>query len=250
MKAAKLAILTAVAVAVTGSSADAGLGQFLKTGFKYLTKQGVDAADDAAEAGAKTVLRESGEAGAEAASRLAVKQTDDAISGLGRVSGAITLRSADEATEMIVHSLGKNGLTSLERLSPSGISKMADVAVELSANPYRDAWLTTLRAYGDEAADFLWHNKGSLAIAATGTAVALAPEAFLLSTGRVVETAVSSASEHIMDPLVTQTAEHVAGPVAREVTRQAAANFPWTLAFSLMFMGVAGGLGYLLIAKR
>lgn len=250
MKAATLTILTAVAIAVSGSSADAGLGQFLKQGFKYLTKQGIDAADEAAEAGAKSVFRESGEAGAEAASRLAVKQTDDVVEGLGRVSGAVTLRSADEATEMIVRSLGKNGLTSLDRLSPSGMSKMADVAAELSASPYRDAWLTTLRAYGDEAADFLWHNKGSLAIAATGTAVALAPEAFLRSTGRVVETAVSSASEHIMEPLITQTAQHVAGPVAREVTKQAAANFPWTLAFCLMFAGVAGGLAYLLLAKR
>ena len=103
---------------------------------------------------------------------------------------------------------------------------------------------------GDAVATFLWERKLSVGVAAAATAVVLAPHDFLQASEGVLTSTISAAGKHVMEPLITQTAQHVAGPMATEVTKQAAANFPWTLAWCVIFTGFAGVLGYWRLIRR
>jgi len=74
-------------------------------------------------------------------------------------------------------------------------------------------------------ADFVWENKGSIAVG-TAAAAALHPE--------VAKAAFEVTGEQIVRPLIENSAEHVARPVVEEVSREAARAFPWRLVIVLL----------------
>lgn len=142
--------------------------------------------------------------------------------------GAITV--GRNSTDEILAHLGPADVQSMQKLSPVGASQLAEVSAELAKNPHKAEWLRLIGQSGDAVAEFLWKRKGSVAIAAAATAVVLAPSDFVQAGENMASSTISTVGSRVIQPLITETAQHVAGPAAKEVTRQAAANFPWTLA--------------------
>ena len=106
-------------------------------------------------------------------------------------------------------------------------AKSADDVVEHAASRATGKAVTASADVGKHAAvqaskeaSGLGLTATEVAIGATATAVVLAPDAFVQAGENVVTTAISTAGEHLMQPFVTQ----------------AAANFPWTLAWCLLLV--------------
>lgn len=236
-------VVAALVVTVTMNPADAQLGKLLREGAEYLGKKAAKVVKEGAEAS----LKQSDSI----VSRAASKGSRGLVSGgidagkqgavqAGKSAIAVARNSADE----ILAHLGPSGVQSMQKLSPVGASRLADVSAELAKSPHKAEWLRMIGQSGDAVAEFLWKRKGSVAIATAATAVVLAPSDFVHASEEVATSTISVVGSNVIQPLITQTAQHVAGPVAKEVTKQAAANFPWTLAWCLAFGGIVGGLGY------
>ncbi|MEZ6064031.1 MAG: hypothetical protein R3C19_27105 [Planctomycetaceae bacterium] len=225
-------------VAAVPRPSEAGVGKLL-TGAGHLIRQGVTkltskgagkaAAKIAPKAGRVVVTK----AAAKSATSAATKATGAMVLLTG--SQAVT-KAATTASGQVLDNLGVAGAKVLPKLSASGASKLADLSADLARSPHRGRWLELLGKFGDTAADFLWKNKGSVFVGATATAVVLQPDDFLKATGRLVETAVTTAGSQIGKPLLTGTLQHVAGPVVNH----AAAAFPWKTTFFALLTIVSG----------
>jgi len=242
-------VAAALVVAVTMKPADAQLGKLLREGAEYLGKKAAKVVKEGTEASLKqsdsivsraasTSSRSMVSGGIDAGKQVAVQASKGAI--------AVGRNSADE----ILAHLGPAGVQSMQKLSPVGASRLADVSAELAKSPHKAEWLRLIGQSGDAVAEFLWKRKGAVAIATATTAVVLAPSDFVQASESVATSAISTVGSKVIQPLITETAQHVAGPLAKEVTKQAAANFPWTLAWCLSFGGVAGGLGFWWMTRR
>ena len=243
MKTCSLLFLSAILVAVTPQASEGGVGKLL-TGAGRLIRHGVSkvTGQSAGKAAAK-VAPKAGQVvvtkvGAKSATSAATKATGAAVLLTG--SQAVT-KAATTVSGTVLDNLGVAGAKVLPKLSSSGAKKLADLSADLARSPHRGQWLELLGKFGDSAADFLWKNKGSVFVGATATAVVLRPDDFLKTTGRVAETAVTTAGSQLGKPLLTGTLQHVAGPVMTH----AAAAFPWkTTFFALLTIVSCTGAWY------
>ncbi|MEZ6033203.1 MAG: hypothetical protein R3C17_08935 [Planctomycetaceae bacterium] len=243
-------VAAALVVAVTMNPVHAQLGKLLREGAEYLGKKAVKVVKEGAESGARKAGSVVDDIAGKTAGKIGTVGGKEAGEQIVVQSGkALAVAGMSSADQILTH-LGPKGIQSMGKLTPVGANRLAEVSAELAKSPHKAEWLRMIGESGDAVATFLWERKLSVGVAAAATAVVLAPSDFVQAGENVATSAITTVGANVIQPLITETAQHVAGPVAREVTKQAAANFPWTLSFCLMFMGVAGGLGYLLLAKR
>lgn len=134
----------------------------------------------------------------------------EGVKSVARRTGLVAREGAEEAAEQ---SAKKVALPALRE----GVEASAQTAAS------RNAVQAT--------ADFVWENKGSIAVG-TAAAAALHPD--------VAKAALEVTGEQIVRPLIENSAEHVARPVVEEVSREAARVVPWRLVIVLL-------LGWVLI---
>ncbi|MCA9037898.1 MAG: hypothetical protein KDA91_22375 [Planctomycetaceae bacterium] len=228
-----LTVAVCVSLTATPVQCDAGVGSLLRAA----ARKGWKAASEAAEAGLKRVGGKSvtGSAAARSAGHGAVRAVPNTFGRQVLVgTGREAVSAGSSASGVILSRLGVHAVGAVNKLSPSAASRVAEMSADLALSPHRAGWLRLLRDFGDEAADFLWQNKGSVAVAATATAVVLSPEDFLAATGRVAETVVETTGTNVVEPMVTGAVNHIATPLIRE----AAAQFPWTLLCNMALIAV------------
>lgn len=157
-----------------------------------------------------------------AAVRLMARHGDEASFLVGKPQRlALASRLGDDAAEaMIRHgeisepllsSLGQPAAGALRAVSSQNARRLAMLADdgELAQIGRTPELLAVVGRYGDRAMDFIWRNKGALAVTAALTAFLADPEPFLDGT----------------KDLATIAAQHVAGPLAAG----AASRTNWTL---------------------
>lgn len=231
--------------------------QALRKGGKEVTQEGIEKmagrlgriatqhGDDAARAAARlgprgvTLLEEAGELAPQAA-RLMVRHEDRAIWIIADKNRlALFARLGDDAAEsmlkhgQIVEPLlvrhGQPAAAAFKNVSSQNARRLAMMAQdgELERIGRTPELMNVIARYGDRAADFVWRNKGALAVGAALAAFLANPEAFLNGVADITKVA----AEAVGTPLAT-AATQVAGTVAR--------HFPWTtLAILIGFLVVS-----------
>jgi hypothetical protein len=107
----------------------------------------------------------------------------------------VALMKHGQIGETLVERLGKEGAEALAKVTPRNGRRLAMMAADEGLKP---ELISVVRRYGDEACDFIWRNKGALAVGATLTAFVAAPEEFMNGTQKLT-TAVGDAA---VKPLV------------------------------------------------
>ena len=87
---------------------------------------------------------------------------------------------------------------------------MAMLSDELASGGRGADWMRILADKGDVAAEWIWKNKGTLAISTAAAAFLANPEPFLYVGEHVASKGIESAGEHVARPLIEQTVSIVA----------------------------------------
>ena len=214
---------------------DIGLNTMIKKMEILTTKYGDDAVVAVRKVGPRAfrLVEEAGEHGLESV-KLMAKFGDDSvwiISKKNRLS--IFIKYGDDAAEsMIKHkeiaetllnSFGKSSASALKSVSGQNGRRLAMMAEDgtLKKIGKSDELLETIGKYGDKAMNFIWDNKGALAVSTTLTAFLLNPEPFLNNTlGKI-------------------------GDVPGQIANEAAKKMDWTL----VVISGAGIIGVLICIK-
>lgn len=156
------------------------------------------------------IASEAGEHGG-VALRMLAAHGDDAIPIVSRVASlnAVARYGDDVAGTLIKH--GAVGEEILERLGMQGAEALGKVgqqngrrlAMMAADGQLKPELLSVISRYGDGACDFVWRNKGALAVGATLTAFVTSPEEFLNGT-KALTAAVADAT---IRPIVTEGAK-------------------------------------------
>ena len=173
--------------------------------------------DDVVAAAVKKVGPRAGRIASEAgehggvALRLLAQHGDDALPIVSRVASlnAVARYGDDVAGTLIKH--GAVGEEILERLGMQGAEALGKVgqqngrrlAMMAADGQLKPELLSVISRYGDEACDFVWRNKGALAVGATLTAFITSPAEFLDGT-KALTAAVADAT---IRPIVTEGAK-------------------------------------------
>lgn len=177
-------------------------------------RHGDDALSAVRQVGPKA-LHLADEAGENAprALRLLSRHGDEAAQVLSDPRGmALFARYGDEAAEIMMKhkgiasdlltSFGENGVKALGAVSPRNGRRLAILA-KSDANV--SGLLDVIARHGDPAMDFVWRNKGALAVGTTLTAFLANPEPFINGTSQLVDTA----ARNVVKPVVQETAQAV-----------------------------------------
>lgn len=177
---------------------------------------------------------------APAALRLLSKHGEDAAVWVIRRPGGMELlsRFGDDAAEVLIkhkglaepvlEHFGGPAVAALGAVGPQGGRRLAMMAQggELAAIGRGPELMQVIARHGDPAMDFIWRNKGPLAVGTTLAAFLAKPEAFLDGGNRLAGT----------------VAENVVSPVVQE----AAGALAWLIrAAALLALFGAGGVAYL-----
>ena len=156
------------------------------------------------------IASEAGEHGG-VALRLLAQHGDDALPIVSRVASlnAVARYGDDVAGTLIKH--GAVGEEILERLGMQGAEALGKVgqqngrrlAMMAADGQLKPELLSVISRFGDSACDFIYRNKGALAVGATLTAFVTSPEEFLNGTKALTE-AVADAT---IRPIVTEAAK-------------------------------------------
>ncbi len=132
-----------------------------------------------------------------------------------------------EIAESLIQSLGRPGASALNAVSSQNARRLAMMADEgqLTKIGKTPELLEVVATYGDRAMDFIWKNKGALAVTAALTAFLANPEPFIDGTADITK-------------YVTEGAVR---PIAEEVGRRT----NWTL----VIVAVIGAFALLLCTK-
>jgi hypothetical protein len=182
------------------------------------------------------LVEEAGEQGGIAV-RLLAKHGDEAIPLIGRTTALSTVaRYGDDAAivlikhgtvgEQLVGQFAKEGAEALARVTPQNGRRLAMLAAQGQLKP---ELMQVIKRFGDPACEFVWRNKGALAVGATLTAFVTQPGPFLDGTQKL--TAV--VADATVKPLVVGVAN----------------NTNWTLIGTLVTSIVAIA-GYLWASSR
>ena len=155
--------------------------------------------------------------------RLLSKHGDNAAVWVARRPGAMKLLSkyGDDAAEVLVkhkglaepvlEKLGAPAVNALGAIGPRGGRRLAMMAEagELSAIGHTPELMQIVSRHGDAAMDFIWRNKGALAVGTTLTAFVANPEAFINGTNQLA----STVGETAVKPLVQETGRAISSLV-------------------------------------
>jgi hypothetical protein len=204
-------------------AADEGLETLTRRMQSFAARYGDDATVAARKVGPRAfrLAEESGEYGLESV-RLMAKYGDEAVWVVGKQNRvALCAKYGDDAAEAmmkhgevaepLIESLGQPAAQALKGVSSQNARRVAMMAQDgqLASIGRTPELLAVVTRYGDRALDFIWKNKGSLAVAAALAAFLNDPEPFLDGARDITK----------------YTAESVIAPVARE----AASRTDWTL---------------------
>lgn len=257
MKLKLLITALCLAVAFQSTHAKAQVGRLLKEGLeaagkkafgKTASKASQEGAEELLKKGSSATLRvvgrESAETAAKRAGLVVIGQTDEAVKAVGKHGSAIA--------GPLVNSFGDDGAKALMNLSSTNARRMAIVADELAAGGRGADWMRVLAEKGDVAADWIWKNKGTIAVATAATAFLANPEPFLQAGEQVVSTGIETAGEHVARPLIEQTVGSVAPQVATQIATtitkpavvmaDATSRHPWS---GVAFLAGFSGCGFL-----
>ncbi|WP_169974038.1 hypothetical protein [Tautonia rosea] len=180
-------------------------------------KHGDDAIAAVRRVGPKalTLADEAGEMAPDAYRLLARHGEDAAVWVLGRPGGRRLFAAyGDDAAEALVRHkglaepvierLGGPAVKALSTVSPRGGRRLAMMADggDLAAIGRGDELMAVIARHGDPAMEFIWRNKGALAVGTTLAAFLAKPEAFLDGTNRLAGTVAETA----VRPLAEETA--------------------------------------------
>jgi hypothetical protein len=161
------------------------------------------------------IATEAGEHGG-VALRLLAKHGDDAIPVVTRAAAlkavahygddaARALLKHGQIGETLVERLGKEGVEALAKVTPRNGRRLAMMAAKDGLKP---ELVSVVTRYGDEACEFIWRNKGALAVGATLTAFVASPEPFLNGTQKLA-TAVGDVTVRPLFELPKEIASHI-----------------------------------------
>ncbi|HEV3340684.1 MAG TPA: hypothetical protein VG125_10015 [Pirellulales bacterium] len=207
-------------------------------------KYGDEAAIAVKKVGPRTfrVVEEAGENGLQSV-RLLSRYGDDAVWVAGNKSRlALFTKYGDGAAEAMIKqgkiaeplldSLGKPAANALKTVSRQNGRRLAMMAEDgtLRRIGRTDELLNVVGRFGDRGMNFVWRNKGTLAVAATLAAFLANPEPFI--DGAV--------------ELTTAAAESVGKPLANEIGK----NANWTLVLPLLAAVAAVLIGFKLWLRQ
>jgi hypothetical protein len=213
-----LIIALGAAVALQVTPAHAQLGRLFKEGIEAAGKKAFSGSSKAATESAEQLLKKAtattarkvGQEAAESAAKQAAKQAAGvAIRNSDVAAKAITKHGAAIATPLLTR-FGDDGAKALSKLSSTNARRMAMLTEELGAAGRGADYMRVLAARGDVAAEWIWKNKGTIAVATTATAFLTNPDAFLEAGEAVVTKSVEAAGAHVAEPLIDGTARTLA----------------------------------------
>ena len=190
---------------------------------------------------ALTLADEAGEQAPKVLKLLSRHGDDAALWVLKRPKGLSLLsRYGDDAAEVlikhkglaepVIEKLGGPAVKALGAVGPQGGRRMAMMVDggELSAIGRSPELMGVIARHGDKAMDFIWRNKGALAVGTALTAFLANPEPFINGTSHLTDTV----AESVVKPVVQETAHAVSSLI-------------WTVL--LVVIGVSGGAIYLAV---
>jgi hypothetical protein len=127
--------------------------------------------------------------------------------------------------EQLIGALGESGAKALTKVSPQNGRRLAMMAGDDVLKP---ELVDVICRHGDRACEFVWKNKGALAVGATLTAFLAAPDDFMSGTAQLTEVV----AEHVVLPVATQVLTPIA-ELPKAVAIEVAKGTNWTV------MGVA-----------
>ena len=147
--------------------------------------------------------------------RLLSKHGDDAAIWVAKRPAAMKLLSkyGDDAAEVLVkhkglaepllENLGTPAVNALGAIGPRGGRRLAMMAEggELAAIGHTSELMQVITRHGDAAMDFIWRNKGALAVGTSLTVFLTKPEAFIGGTNQLAGTV----GDAMVKPLVQET---------------------------------------------
>ncbi len=171
MKSKLLTISVLLASLVAAGPAQAGgLTTALREAAEYIGKKlGRDVAEEGAERVATRFTRQAARFG------------DD---------GAAAILKHGTVAEQLVGQFGTEGATALAKVAPRNARRLGMLAAQGELKP---ELVQVVTRYGDEACDFIWRNKGSLAVGTALTAFVANPTAFFDGTQKLTETVADAA---------------------------------------------------------
>ncbi|MFM7592255.1 MAG: hypothetical protein ACKO85_10715 [Isosphaeraceae bacterium] len=199
-------------------------GDDILTAVRKVGPKAMKYADDAGEEAPKVI-------------RLLSKHGDDAAHWVIERPQAMKLLSqhGDDAAEVMIRHkglaepvlerLGKPAVDALGAVGPQGGRRMAMLAEsgDLAKLGQVPELMNVIARYGDPAMDFIWRNKGPLAVGTTLTAFLAEPKAFIEGSASLAATVGSS----LVQPVVQESAK----------------AFSWVINMILAFLMVGAGAG-------
>lgn len=194
--------------------------------------EGLDAMRKVGPRGIK-VIQEAGENGLDVV-KIISRYGDDALWVVSRPKGmAIFIKYGDDAAKVLIKHKGiaedmieAHGKSAVAALKAVGAREARQVAIlqkdgVIQAGQQGDALLDVIGQHGDRAMDFIWRNKGALAITAGLVTFIADPEPYINGTKELV-------------------VEGVSRPVS-EMGKEVARNTSWTV-LGIAGIGMLGGL--------
>ena len=169
--------------------------------------------------------------------KLLSRHGDDAVVWVAKRPKALGLLSkyGDEAAEVLIkhkgvaepliENLGGPAVKALGAVGPQGGRRLAMMVDggEIAAIGHSPELLSVIAKHGDKAMNFIWRNKGALAVGTTLTAFLANPEPFISGTNQLA----STVAENAVKPVVQETVKAVSALV-------------WTLLVLLLGTAAAG----------
>ncbi|MBC7819949.1 MAG: hypothetical protein IAG10_23955 [Planctomycetaceae bacterium] len=251
-------LIWAAALWLTGNNLEAGVAsKVVKEAFEFTTKRfGKEVAEEgverlstrmtqlAAKHGDEVVSaafrkigpragRIASEAGEQAdiALRLLAQHGDEAVTVASRASARqlVSQYGDDAATALVRHGtvgegvvsqFAENGAKALAQITPQNGRRLAMLADDGALST---PLLDVVAKYGDRACQFIWQNKGALAVGATLVTFLAAPEDFMSGTAQLTEVV----AEHVVTPVASQVLAPIA-QMPQAVAVEMAKGTNWT----------------------
>jgi hypothetical protein len=192
---------------------------------RFATKHGDEVVAAAFKKVGPRAGRIAGEAGEHSglALRLLAKHGDEGLTLTVKKTSLLTVAKYGDnaATALIKHGpvgqtliteFGKHGVEALARITPRNGRRLAMMASDGALKP---ELLSVVAKYGDAACDFVWRNKGALAVGTTLATFVANPGGFIDGTNHLATTVVESAVKPLAE-------------VPKVVATEAAKNANWT----------------------